>query len=472
LDVIDCDARQNYYPAGVAIVVEKRCMKTERKSGLSRIVSIFTENFGLSWSLSLVVVCFISLVTCFAVYWFIHSAPPRILTITSGPPGSTFERNAGKYRTILARNGVTLNIIPSQGSLENLQRLESPTSRVDVGFVQGGVADGTNTLNLISLGNIAYEPLLIFYRGGTNVRLLSGLAGKRLAIGSEGSGAHSLALTLLQTNGLTTDGVTKLLDLDADAAAQQLLAGTVDAVFMMSDSASSQTMRILLRSPGVELLSFEQADAYTRRFNYLNKLRLPEGSIDFGKNLPVQDVWLIGPTVELVARPNLNAAVSDLLLEAAQEVHGNASMLQNQGEFPNPVEHEFKISPDAGRYYKSGKSFLYRKFPFWIASLANRILVAFIPMMLVLIPGLRLIPAAYKWRIQLRLYRWYRALLVLERELVREITPAKREEMNKRLDEIEKAVKRIKVPASFADRFYGLRGHIDYVREKLAKIAT
>jgi TRAP-type uncharacterized transport system substrate-binding protein len=202
LDVIDCDARQNYYPAGVAIVVEKRCMKTERKSGLSRIVSIFTENFGLSWSLSLVVVCFISLVTCFAVYWFIHSAPPRILTITSGPPGSTFERNAGKYRAILARNGVTLNIIPSQGSLENLQRLESPTSRVDVGFVQGGVADGTNTLNLISLGNIAYEPLLIFYRGGTNVRLLSGLAGKRLAIGSEGSGAHSLALTLLQTNGL------------------------------------------------------------------------------------------------------------------------------------------------------------------------------------------------------------------------------------------------------------------------------
>ncbi len=446
-------------------------MKTERKFSLSRIVAIFTENFGLSWSLSLIVVCFISLISCFAIYWFIHSAPPRILTITSGPPGSTFERNAEKYRDILARNGVTLEIIPSQGSLENLQRLEAPTSRVDVGFVQGGVADGTNTQNLISLGNIAYEPLLIFYRGNTNISLLSGLAGKQLAIGSVGSGTHSLALTLLQTNGLTADGITQLLDLDANAAAKQLLAGTVDAVFMMSDSASSQTMRMLLRSPGIQLLSFEQADAYTRRFNYLNKLRLPEGFIDFGKNLPGQDVWLIGPTVELVARPKLNAAVSDLLLEAAREVHGNASMLQNQGEFPNPKEHEFRISPDASRYYKSGKTFLYRELPFWIASLANRILVAFIPMMLVLIPGLRLIPATYKWRIQLRLYRWYRALLVLERELVREITPAKRKEMHERLDEIEKAVKRIKVPASFADRFYVLRGHIDYVREKLAKLA-
>jgi hypothetical protein len=227
-------------------------------------------------------------------------------------------------------------------------------------------------------------------------------------------------------------------------------------------------MRTLLRTPGIQLLDFEQADAYTRRFNYLNKLRLPEGSIDFGKNLPQQDVRLIGPTVELVARPGLNAAMSDLLLEAAHEVHGKAGMLQNQGEFPNPVEHQFKISTDASRYYASGKKFLYRELPFWIASLANRLLVAIVPMMLLLIPGLRLIPAAYKWRIQLRIYRWYRTLLVLERELAKGMTRAQQENVHKRLAEIDWAVARMKVPASFADKFYGLRGHIDYVREKLA----
>jgi len=446
-------------------------MNIERKFNFSRVLAIFSDNFGLSRSLSLVLVCFISLVTCLAIYWFVHSAPPRVLTLTSGPLGSTFDRNAQKYREILARNGVTLKILPSQGSFENLQRLEDPASHVDIGFVQGGVSDGTNIQKLVSLGNISYEPLLVFYRDTTNIALLSGLTGKRLAIGSAGSGTHSLALSLLQTNGLTGDGVTLLLNLDADDAAQKLLAGTIDAVFIMSDSASSQTMRTLLRSPGIQLLNFEQADAYTRRFNYLNKLLLPEGSIDFGKNLPQQNVWLIGPTVELIARPDLNAAVSDLLLEAAREVHGNASMFQNQGEFPNPIEHEFKISADASRYYKSGKTFLYRKLPFWIASLANRVLVAFVPMMLVLIPGLRLIPAAYKWRIRLNFYRWYRTLLVLERDLSGEMTPAKRDEMHKRLDEIEKVVKRMKVPASFADQFYGLRGHIDYVREKLAILA-
>ena len=445
-------------------------MNTDRKFGVSRVTNLLSENFGLSWGLSLVVVCFTGLVTFLAIFWFIHSAPPRTLTITSGPPGSSFERSAESYRRILARNGVDLKILPSRGSLENLQRLENPGSQVDIGFVQGGIANRTNTQNLVSLGNLAYEPLLVFYRGTNTISLLSELEGKRLAIGAAGSGTHTLSLTLLLTNGITTGGTTRLLELDTEGAARELMAGTVDAVFLMGDSASSQTMRNLLHSPGIHLLGFEQADAYTRRFNYLNKLLLPEGIIDFGRNLPPRDIWLIGPTVELVARPDLNAAVSDLLLEAAHEIHGNAGLLQNQDEFPNATQQEFQISPDAARYYKSGKKFLYREFPFWIASLLNRVLVAFIPMMLILIPGLRLIPAAYKWRIRLRIYRFYRMLLVLERELAREVTPSTREEVHRRLDEIEKAVKRMKVPASFADQFYGLRGHLDFVRMKLASL--
>jgi hypothetical protein len=146
---------------------------------------------------------------------------------------------------------------------------------------------------------------------------------------------------------------------------------------------------------------------------------LPEGSIDLGKNLPAQDVELIGPTVELVARKELNSSLSDLLLEAAQEVHGKAGLLQRRGEFPAPLEHEFKISEDAQRYYKSGRSFLYRIIPsFWIANLLNRVLVAIVPLVLVFIPALRLFPVLYRWSVQSRIYRHYRPLLRLERTLL------------------------------------------------------
>jgi TRAP-type uncharacterized transport system substrate-binding protein len=440
-------------------------MNKKQNGGFARICS---EYFGLSRTLSLVVMGVVASLCCLAIFWFIYSAPPRVITLTSGPAGSPFEANAVKYRAFLEKKGMKLSILPSQGSLENLERLENPRYPVDVGFVQGGLA-GTNTDGLVSLGSISYEPLLIFYRSETPVTRLAQLAGKRLAVGAEGSGTRFLALALLQTNGIVPGGSTTLEALDAGEAADALLAGRVDAAFLTSDSASSQTMRLLLRSSSVRLMSFEQADAYTRKFIYLNKLHFPEGSIDFSNNLPAADVWLVGPTVELVARPHLNSALVDLLMEAAQDTHGHASIFQNQGEFPALVQHEFTLSDEARRYYKSGKTFLYNLLPFWIASLIHRVTVAFVPLLLVLIPGLRLIPAAYKWQSQLRIRRWYRKLLALERELAPGITQVKQAEMLGRLHEIEAVVLEMRVPASFGDQFYGLRQHIDYVREKLSK---
>jgi len=440
-------------------------MEKVHKKVLAKPVSIFTDIFGLSRILAVTVVVFIALVLFAAIFWFIHSAPPRTLTISSGPPNSSFALNAEKYRTYLYSNGVTLKILPSEGSLQNLQRLKDPKLKVDVGFVQGGIAGPNPTNSLVSLGSISYEPLLIFYRSPVPFHFLSDFAGKRLAIGAEGSGAHDLALILLATNHVDLNGPTKILNINGDEAARGLTNDTVDAVFLMSDSASGQTMRTLLVAPGVRLFSFEQADAYTRRYVYLNKIKIPEGAIDLGKNLPAQDVWLVGPTVELVARPSLNPALSDLLLDAARGVHGSATLIQNKGEFPAPLEHEFKISPDATTYYsKSGKSFLNRIFPYWVASLIKRLAVSFVPMVLILIPGLKLIPAIYKWRMRLLIQKWYRSLLHLEREISLDSTPSHYATKLQRLDEIEKAVKQMKVPASFADQFYSLRGHIDYVR--------
>jgi hypothetical protein len=226
-------------------------------------------------------------------------------------------------------------------------------------------------------------------------------------------------------------------------------------------------IRKLLRTPGVRLFSFSQADGYTRRVKYLNKLTLPKGVIDFGENLPPQDISLIGPTVEIIARQDLHPALSDLLIEAAIEVHNRATILQRRGEFPSPIEHEYRISEDASRFYKSGKGFLYRYLPYSLASLMSRILLVLVPMIIVLLPGLRLIPAVYRWRIKSRIFKWYKALMFIEQDLTPQLTPEKREELLVRIDDIEDAVNRIRVPSSFADQFYGLRGHISFVRSRL-----
>lgn len=433
---------------------------------MPNILTMIAESFGISRAGTVGVMALLGLTLVGAGFFFVHSAPPKIITITSGPEGSIFYTNAFKYSAHLALQGVKLNILTSHGSLENLQQLDDPAVKVEVGFVQGGVTNGTSD-QLVSLGSISYQPLLVFYRG-TPVESLADLAGKRLAIGPVGSGTRTLVLTLLGANGIKPGEATTLLDWESGASAKALTDGAVDAVFLMGEDASAAVMRKLLLAPDIHLLNFKQAEAYTRRFSFLSVLKLPQGGIDFGKNIPAHDVYLIGPTVELIARKNLHPALSDLLLEAARDVHGRATLLQRQGEFPAPIQHDFPISADAARFYKSGKGFFYSYLPFWLASLTSRIVVVFIPMVVIMIPILRSIPHLYRWRNQQRIYRWYRALLVLEKELFKTPDSAKRPQLLKRLDEIQNEVNKMKVPAFLADQFYGLRGHIDFVRHLMS----
>jgi hypothetical protein len=434
------------------------------------VITMVTEFFGISHAVAIAGLSALILVLIGGIYYFVKSAPPTTITITSGPEGSLFQTNALKYISLLARHGVTVKVLTSEGSSENLQRLSDPSSHVDVGFILGGMTNGASGENLVSLGSISHQPLLIFYRGAP-VETLSAFAGKQLAIGPPGSGTRVLALTLLQANGITTNGPTTLLDWEAGPAAKALLDGKIDAVFLMGEAASSSLLRQLLRAPDVQLYNFTQADAYMRRFTYLNTVTLPQGGIDFGGNLPSHDVTLIGPNVELIARSTLHPALSDLLLEAARKIHGRATLIQHKGEFPAPIENDFRISEDAARFYKSGRKFFYRYMPFWLASLTSRIIVVFVPMIVIIIPIIRSIPSFYRWRMRLQISRWYRALLTVEKRLVTETSPERHEQLLHRLEHIEKAVNKMRVPASFGDTFFGLRGHIDYVRELASRQA-
>ena len=437
------------------------------KATFDKIPAMFMDNFGLGRKASIVIMIIVGLVIIFACFWFFHSAPPKTITITSGEKGSLYYSVAEKYAKILARDGVKLIILSSAGSVENLKRLADSSFKVDIGFVQAGLAKGQNIDNLVSLGSVSYQPLLVFHRLPQSVERLSQLAGRRIAVGHEGSGTRLLALTLLSANGIESGGTTTFLDMEGERAADALLKGKIDVVFLMADSASSQTMRSLLQAQGIHLVNFTQADGYVRRVGYLNKLVIPKGAIAFGKNIPAQDITLVSPTVELIARKNIHPALSDLLLAAAIDIHGRAALFQNRGEFPTALENEFKISDDAKRFYKSGKSFFYRYLPFWLASLINRILVVFVPLIIILIPGVKTIPALFQWRMKLRINRWYRLLLLVEQDTMAQLSTEKLEALAQRIDEIESEVHKMKVPASYGDQFYVLRTHISFVRNKL-----
>jgi TRAP-type uncharacterized transport system substrate-binding protein len=398
---------------------------------------------------------------------FIKPAPPDYLYISSGAQGGSYEVYAERYRQVLARNGVELRDQPSAGSMENLKRLLDEKDDTEVALVQSGTANGVNVNTLFSLGYLYYEPLWVFYRGEREWDRLTQLKGRRIAVGAEGSGTRKLALQLLEANGVDAKNAT-LLPLGGLSAVAALQDRTADVVFLVGAERSAAVWS-LLYAEGVRLMSFAHADAYTRLFPHLARLTLPQGAIDMTRNIPARDVTLVSPMATLVAHESTHPALVQLLLQAAQEVHGEAGIFQRPGEFPRAGAADFPLSPDAERFYKSGKPLLQRYLPFWAANLIDRMVVMLVPIFALLIPILKFAPPLYSWRVRSRIYRRYGELKFLEAEVEANPERHSRAEWLEKLDRIEADVHHIPTPLAFTDMLYTLRAHLDLVRATILR---
>ncbi|WP_375765709.1 ABC transporter substrate-binding protein [Archangium gephyra] len=403
----------------------------------------------------------------FAVtFYFIKPAPPRTLVLATAQDEGGFRYFARKYQESLARHGVKVEIRQTKGSLSSVELLGANQAEADVAFVQSGAATGEKAAGIVSLGSLSYVPLWVFYRGEPIDDVIA-LKGKRIAVGAAESGTRALALTLLSVNGVEK-APTELLPLERDAAIEQLKKGQLDAVFLVSP-AEAPAIQKLAAEPGVRLLSFARAEAYVRRYPYLSKLVLPRGVFNLAADIPDRDVVLLAPTANLVARDTLHPALAYLLMRTASEIHGSAGLLDRSGEFPAPLETGFPLSSEARRYYDAGIPLLQRYLPFWAANLVDRLWVMLVPIIAVVVPLGRAVPALYLWRVRSRIFRWYARLKEIELQLEENPGQPMLEDMLKRLEEAERAVNRIPVPLAYAENVYYFREHVDVVRRRLVR---
>jgi len=430
-------------------------------------LAVFWFNIGMSRSTLLRTIApsvVLTLLGFLLAYQFVDPAPPRHLTLGTGGPEGAYYLFGERYREILRRNGVELRVLPTAGSVENLALLTRDRQPIDAAFVQGGSRPGGGAPGLLSLGSLYYEPLWVFYRGLRPLRRIPALRGLRLAIGAKGSGTQQLVRRVLSVNGLH-EGNSRLLPLGGEAAAAKLLAGELDGVFLVA-SAQAPLVRRLLLAPGIHLMSFERASAYTRKLRFLSALVLPEGAIDLKRDVPSQDTRLLAASANLVVREDLHPALIDLLLQAAQEIHSGGGWFEKPGEFPNPEHADFPISSDARRFYRYGPPLLQSFLPFWAASLVDRTKVLLLPLVALLIPLLKIMPPIYRWRMRSRVYRWYRELQAIDLGLFHQANPP-REQYREELDRIEQEVAKVDIPLSFADELFNLRLHIELIRRRL-----
>lgn len=407
---------------------------------------------------------------------YISPAPPSKIEMTTGAVDGASHQFALKYQTYLKANRVTLELKPSTGSVQNLERLNAGTP---IGFVQGGLGilsidpqQSDEDTPLRSLGVVGYEPIWLFASSGELAKKLSQglgvLAGKNVAIGAQGSGTRKVALDLLQSYGVTAANA----NLSADSglvAANALLAKKLDAIVIIG-APQTPAVQLLLDKPEVQLVSIEHAEGIARRLPYLSLVTLKAGSVNPQRDLPAQDITLLSTTANLVVRDDLHPALAYLLLEAARDVHKGATLLNKPAEFPNPRGTDFPLANEAQRYYKDGRPFLQRYLPYWAANALQRLLLVIVPLLAIAIPIIRAIPGLLTFKERNRLYRRYGVLLDLERDLrARQLTAAEIVEASAKLDQVEHDISEMKFSLDFTDRIYTLRQHVDYVRMQLQK---
>jgi hypothetical protein len=259
-----------------------------------------------------------------------------------------------------------------------------------------------------------------------------------------------------------------LLSVSGLDAAEELQQGRIDAAFIIA-AESAPVVQVLLRSPGVHVMSFSQADAYQRRFPFLTRLTMPKGVADLVRDFPPYDVRVLAPTANLIVHEDLHPALQTLLLQAASEVHGRSGFFQHAGEFPAYMDAMLPLSPEAARYLKSGPPFLQRYLPFWLAVLIDRLFVLLLPVIALLIPLLRVAPAIYSWRVRSKVFRCYGELKFLEEELKHRFDADSLVAYRKQLDAIDEEASQLMVPLGFTDLVYTLREHVNLVRHILDK---
>ena len=409
-------------------------------------------------------------------YWWLDPNPPKRVVLATGPAQSAYDAFGKRYADALRRYGITVELLPTEGSSNNLELLRN--GKADLGFVQGGSADigYDDEESIVSLGSLFVEPLWLFYREDAAQRLnrspvvtsLPELRGWRVNVGTAGSGVPRLFGTLLDVNRVERQQL-QLSELAQTPATVAFLEGDLDAVVFAS-APESLMVQMLLQSPGIRLMDFAQSEAYSRRFGYLTPVVMPQGVVELSKNIPERDMRLVASTTSLLASAKTHPAILQLFAQTAISLHSGASWFSRAREYPSLEHSEVPIAPEAQRAIKGGtQPFLQRYLPFWLANLIERMWLAMGLIIALALPLSRIVPPLYTFRIRKRVFRWYAELRDVEQRS--EAGSESAQNLLEQLDEMEAKVEKVVVPLSYTDELYALRNNIHLVRKKLLRKA-
>ncbi|MCX5494403.1 hypothetical protein OSH11_06805 [Kaistia dalseonensis] len=323
-----------------------------------------------------------------ATFFYVQPFPGRDTVLATGQRGTVTDQLGEAFESFFKRNGLTLQIESRTGLDEIENDLRDPDSRVNASFVVSGAGSPADYPALVSLGNVAIAPLWLFYRGDTLSvdDPFEYYRDKPIAIGAPGTVSQKLFKTLMELNNPGTGDKPNFLKLPHAEAADRLLAGDIDALFIV-DGYSSPIVQRLLHSPDIKLMNFPLVDAYVRRLPFLQKVTVPRGSIDISEVQPAADVAMLASGVNLLVEKDVHPTVQWAFLLAARELNLKTdNFFPSAGNLPQYKDRGFPLSSVATRFYTSGVPSFFGYMPFWLASLLENVWVVLFALFLLALP--------------------------------------------------------------------------------------
>ena len=419
-----------------------------------------------AWVLILLLIVAIS-----TVIWLAKPAPPKHVLMATGVQGGSYEKMAKQYAEFFKKNGVTLELVPTLGAEDNINRLKNKDDGLQAAFIQGGVLTSRQQAKgLLSLGSIGYEPLWIFYRRSMfhidDLKHRYDFLDHPVAIGAPGSGTYLHALRLLELTQLKLNDNFKTLS--NEDAVKAFKNGKVDVVLMV-DGIESKNVQAMINDPQARLGNFTRAEAFARLMPIYHVLSIPEGSLDLARDEPSKTIKTIAPTTNLVIDPRMHPAIQLLFLQAAEKINGGRSFFARYGEFPSYKESVIEESDVAKSFYKNGPPKLLEYMPFWLAEFLHRMGILLLPLVAFAYPIIKSMPGYRMNRIRSRLNEVYGALKLFEQELENNFDPTQQEAYLKKIDELDKKAQNLRVSRGLMSEYYTLRTTIDFVRNLIER---
>jgi uncharacterized protein len=395
--------------------------------------------------------------------------PQQNITITSGRVGGMYQEHAIRYVSVLAKYGITAQIMESVGTGENLKRLKDPAGQVHMGFVQGGYALSESSqsmgADIETIAQVDVEPVWVFSRF-KDVDSLLRLQGTRVAIGQAGSGSRAVAMRMLEQVRLEP----KDLVLSESVGMEMVTAlreGRIDAMIFVA-SPTAPVVQALLQSPGIQMASLRRSAAMIERLPYLDARFVASGSLQTTTQQPPQDTVLLSTLAGVVVREDLHPMIKRFIAEAATQIHGGAGPLHSKGEFPNLKRVEFQSSSQAREVLRNGLPWIEGTLGVRWAQWAYRLLLVGLPLILIAYALNQLIPAYLRWMIESAINRLYGELKYIENDL-KSSKPGGLElaRFRGQLREIDERVNKFEAPRSFMQRMYLLQQHVKFVNAQL-----